>query len=91
MVSEVDRETCHVKGDVVQLWDAGHSKIDQVGLVAGPNDTIKFTSWTKSKQNRVQEGDHVVMKDVQRNYYQGRWSIALTWDSHIEIRERAEE
>jgi len=75
MVEQVDRKTCHVKREVFTLWESEHPKIDQVGLLAGADgETITFTAWTKSRCNRVAEGDQVVMKDVVRNRYQGRVS-----------------
>jgi len=88
LVPKVDREELHVEGDVVTLWEDTDDAIFQVGLLADDQDTVKFTSWEASGMIEVQEGDHVRMRNVKKNWYQGRVSVALTGDSRIEILDR---
>jgi ssDNA-binding replication factor A large subunit len=77
-----------IEGEVVQLWDASSPKIAQVGLIADDTGKIKFTSWRKSEPAYVQEGDTVRMRAVKKNWYEGRCSLAVTYDSMIVFPER---
>lgn len=88
LVPKVDREELHVEGEVVTLWEDTNDAIFQVGLLADDQDTVKFTSWEASGMIAVHEGDHVRMRNVKKNWYQGRVSVALTGDSRIEILDR---
>lgn len=82
-VPTVDRQSVDVEGEVVQLWNPSHRKIQQVGLVEDDTGKIKFTVWRKSRQPTVREGERVRFRDVKRNWYRGRCSIALTGDSIV--------
>ncbi|WP_246986800.1 DNA-binding protein [Halorientalis marina] len=87
-VPEVDRATVSIEGTVSQLWDADSEAISQVGLLEDESGRIKWTSWVKSRMPIVQEGDRVVFRNVAKNWYQGRCSVALTGQSHIHFPDR---
>jgi len=87
-VPDVPGDEVSVSGEIVQLWRSSSSAISQVGLIADESGKIKFTSWSKSDQKGVREGDRVQIKHAKKNWYQGRCSIALTYDSRIVFPER---
>jgi hypothetical protein len=87
-VPDVPGDEVSASGEIVQLWQPSSSAISQVGLIADESGKIKFTSWTKSRQKGVREGDRVQIKHAKKNWYQGRCSIALTSDSRIVFPER---
>jgi hypothetical protein len=87
-VPDVQTDEVSIEGEVVQLWDASSPKIAQVGLVADDTGKIKFTSWKASEPAFVQEGDTVRMRAVKKNWYEGRCSLAVTYDSMIVFPER---
>ena len=53
----------------IKLWSPNSSAISQVGLIADDTGKIKFTSWAKSKQKCVREGDQVKIKYTKKNWY----------------------
>jgi len=85
---KVSRTEVSVAGEIVKLWSPSDSAISQVGLIADESGKTKFTVWKKSDQPGVREGDRVTFKYVKLNWYQGRCSIALTYDSMILFPER---
>ncbi|MES3160639.1 MAG: DNA-binding protein [Halorubrum sp.] len=87
-VPDVPGGDVNVSGEVIELWDPSSPAIAQVGLIADDSGKIKFTSWAKSKQPWVKEGDRVQLWNAKKNWYQGRCSLALTYDSRIEFPER---
>lgn len=87
-VGEVDRQEVSIEGTVATLWDSTHPAISQVGLIEDETSRIKFTSWEASRARCVQKGDHVVLRAVAKNWYEGRCSVALTGDSRVEFPER---
>jgi hypothetical protein len=87
-VPDVPGDEVSVSGEIVQLWRPSSSAISQVGLIADESGKIKFTVWEKSDQKGVREGDRVQIKHAKKNWYQGRCSIALTYDSRIVFPER---
>jgi len=88
VVPDVPRNEVSVEGEVITLWRSSSSAISQVGLIADDTGKIKFTIWEKSDQKGVREGDHVKIRHAKKNWYQGRCSIALTYDSMIVFPER---
>lgn len=86
-VPEVDRATVSIAGEVVQLWDTDHPAIAQSGLIADETDTIKFTVWVKSRKRPVAEGDQVVLRGAQKNWYQDRCSVAVTGSTLVTSQE----
>jgi hypothetical protein len=87
-VPDAPGDEVSVSGEIVQLWRPSSSAISQVGLIADESGKIKFTSWAKSDQKGVREGNRVQIKHAKKNWYQGRCSIALTYDSRIVFPER---
>lgn len=79
----VTRAAVSIQGTVTTLWDPAHPSQQQVGLLADETGTTKFTAWRKSDVTMVREGDHVRFRDVARNWYDGRVSVALTGTSRI--------
>jgi ssDNA-binding replication factor A large subunit len=59
-----------------------------VGLIEDDTGRTKFTSWTKSDPKLVQEGDHVRLREVEKSWYEGRVSVAVTGWSQIEFPDR---
>ncbi|WP_206425079.1 DNA-binding protein [Halosimplex salinum] len=84
----VPRSTVDIEGEIVQLWDADSPAVCQVGLIEDDTGRTKFTSWTRSDSKLVQEGDHVRLTQVEKNWYQGRVSVAVTGWSQIEFPDR---
>jgi len=82
-VPDVSTNEVSIEGEVITLWDASNPKIAQVGLIADDTGKIKFTSWRKSEPAYVQEGDTVRMRAVKKNWYEGRCSLAVIYDSMI--------
>ena len=87
-VPDVPVSEVSVSGQIIELWRPSSSAISQVGLIGDGSGKIKFTSWSKSDQKGVREGDRVQIKYAKKNWYRGRCSIALTYDSRIVFPER---
>ena len=87
-VPDVKTDEVSIEGKVVRLWDASSPKIAEVGLIADDTGKIKFTSWTASEPKFVREGERVRMRAVKKNWYEGRCSLAVTYDSMIVFSER---
>ena len=77
-----------IEGTIETLWDPSDPAIAQVGLIADDTAKIKWTSWKASKPAFVQEGERVRMRHLKKNWYQGRCSLAVTYDSMIVFPER---
>jgi hypothetical protein len=89
-LEKVPRSTVDIEGEVVQLWDAESPAVCQVGLIEDESGRTKFTSWTRSDPKIVREGDHVRLHHVEKNWYEGRVSVAVTGWSTIEFPERGQ-
>jgi hypothetical protein len=87
-LSEVDRQEVSISGTIDQLWEPSHPRIAQVGLIADDTDRTRFTAWRRSEPRIVEEGEHVRLRCVQKNWYQGRCSVAVTGWSRIEFPEQ---
>lgn len=87
-VPNVPTNEVSIEGEVITLWRPSSRAIGQVGLIADDTGKIKFTSWAKSKQKCMREGDQIKIKYAKKNWYQGRCSIALTYDSLIVFPDR---
>lgn len=83
LLEETNRGEVTVEGEVVELWDASSPAIAQVGLIADETGRTKFTSWERSHQPPVIDGEQVRFRGAQKNWYQGRCSIALTGRSEV--------
>jgi hypothetical protein len=81
-IGDVPDSEVSIKGRVKALWKPSHSAIQQVGLIEDESGRTKFTTWVKSGQPLVSEGEWVVLRNVAKSWYQGRVSVALTgWSS----------
>jgi len=84
-LERVDDYEVDIEGTVSVLWESQSPKISQVGLIDDGTSETKFTSWRKSGQPIVAEGDRVRMRAVAKSWYQGRCSVALTGRSQVTI------
>ncbi|WP_336361561.1 DNA-binding protein [Haladaptatus sp. ZSTT2] len=87
-VGDVPRGEVTVEGRVERLWVPSHPAIMQVGLLEDDTGRIRFTVWKKSNQAMVKEGERVRFRAAEKNWYEGRCSIALTWWSNTEFPDR---
>ena len=57
-ISDVDapEEWIDLTAKVIELWDANSDAVAQVGLLGDPTGTIKFTKWSKSDLQDLEEG-----------------------------------
>lgn len=84
-LGEVRSREVSVEGRVVTLWEPSHPAIAQVGLLEDDSGRTKFTSWRKSDQPTVEEGETVKIVDAAKNWYEGRCSIAFTGRTRVEV------
>lgn len=88
VLEDVPRKEVSIAGTVSELWTTDHPRIRQVGLIEDETGRTKFTSWTRSRQPIVEEGERVKMWVVAKNWYQGRVSVALTGRSRVTFPDR---
>ena len=74
---------------VVQLWSSDSDAVKQTGLVADETGRIKFTAWSESDLELLEDGASYRLENVVTDEYQGRMSIQL--NSSTEITELDEE
>ncbi|WP_117594460.1 DNA-binding protein [Haloprofundus halophilus] len=86
-LGEVQSHEVNISGTITQLWEPRSRAIQQVGLIEDESGRTKFTVWEKSNVPMMAEGDQVVLRNVARNWYQGRCSVALTGWSSISFSE----
>ncbi|QLH79813.1 DNA-binding protein [Halosimplex rubrum] len=87
-LEEVPRSTVDIEGTIVQLWNSDNPRIQQVGLIEDDTARTKFTVWERSDQPWVEEGQTVRLRHVEKSWYEGRVSVAVTGWSTIEFPER---
>lgn len=85
-VGEVARREVSIEGTVTRLFEPSHPSIAWVGLVEDATGVIKLTTWEKSYQPAVREGDRIEVRHAARNFYQGRPSIAATGWTDITVK-----
>jgi ssDNA-binding replication factor A large subunit len=85
-ISEVDapEEWIDLTAKVIELWDADSDAVAQVGLLGDPTGTIKFTKWSKSDLQDLEEGQVYDLRNVVTDEYQGRFSVKLNRTTVIE-------
>ena len=85
-ISDVDapEEWIDLTGKVVELWEANSDAVAQVGLLGDPTGTIKFTKWSKSDLQDLEEGQVYDLRNVVTDEYQGRFSVKLNRTTVIE-------
>ncbi|MFC5969713.1 DNA-binding protein [Halomarina salina] len=83
-IETVGRSEVDIEGRVKTLWTPSHPSIAQVGLIEDETGTVKFTSWAKSNQPWLAEGEIVRLRNVAWNWYGERVSVALTgWSAVV--------
>lgn len=87
-IEDVPRSTVVIEGEVVQLWDPTSPKVQQVGLIEDDSGRTKFTVWERSHQPVMDEGEIVHLRHVEKNWYEGRVSVAVTGWSEVEFPEK---
>ncbi|MFC6863616.1 DNA-binding protein [Halomicroarcula sp. GCM10025817] len=87
-LGDVNRSEVCLEGHVTVLWEPTSPAISQVGLIEDETGRTKFTSWAKSDMKMVREGEWVRLRGVEKSWYEGRVSVALTGWSRIEFPER---
>jgi replication factor A1 len=85
-IADVDapEEWIDVTAKVVDLWDATSDAVAQVGLLGDETGTIKFTKWSKSDLQELDEGAVYELRNVVTDEYQGRYSVKLNRTTTIE-------
>ncbi|AQL43286.1 hypothetical protein BV210_11535 [Halorientalis sp. IM1011] len=84
-VGRVERREVNIEGTVVKLFNTNHPSIAWAGLVEDATGTMKVTSWRRSAQPIVREGENLRLRSVAKNWYQGSVSVALTGRSQVDI------
>jgi hypothetical protein len=87
-LEDVDRQTVSVAGRIETLWEPSHPSIAQVGLVADESGQTRVTVWKQSRQPWMENGERVRIHGAERNWYEGRASLAVTGWSIIHFPER---
>jgi replication factor A1 len=87
--AEVDapEEWIDMTAKVVDLWDARSDAVAQVGLLGDETGTIKFTKWSKSDLQTLEEGKVYDLRNVVTDEYEGRFSVKLNRTTTIEERD----
>ena len=84
--AEVDapEEWVDMTAKVVELWEPRSDAVAQVGLLGDETGTIKFTKWSKSDLQELDEGETYHLRNVVTDEYQGRFSVKLNRTTVIE-------
>jgi replication factor A1 len=77
--AEVDspEEWIDMRVKVVDLWEPRSDAVAQVGLLGDETGTIKFTKWSKSELDELEEGKAYELRNVVTDEYEGRFSVKL--------------
>jgi len=87
-IGEVPSSEVSVAGRVKTLWTPSSPKIAQVGLLEDETGTTKFTTWKKSDQPRVEEGERIRVYKAAKSWSGGRVHIAATGWTEITFPDR---
>lgn len=90
LVAEVPRREVNITGTLSELWSPSSLRIQQVGLLKDESGQIKVTSFKRSHQPWIEEGERVKIYNAAKNWYQGRASVALTSWSEVHFPERGD-
>jgi hypothetical protein len=77
-LKSVDASEVCVEGVIERLWTPSHPAIQWVGLLEDETGRVKVTSWKRSNQPTVREGERVRIRAAAKNWYEGRVSLAVT-------------
>jgi hypothetical protein len=89
-LEQVNESEVNIEGIITQLWESDSPAIQQVGLIEDESGRTKFTSWARSEQPWMEEGERVRIQKAATSWYQGRISVALTGWSTVDFPERGE-
>jgi len=89
-IEDVPRSAVDIEGRVATLWESSSPAIQQVGLIEDDSGRTKFTVWERSNQPWMDEGERVRLRNVEKSWYEGRVSVAVTGWSQVEFPERGE-
>ncbi len=81
---DAPEEWIDITAKVVDLWDASSDAVAQVGLLGDETGTVKFTKWSKSDLQTLEEGEVYSLRNVVTDEYQGRFSVKLNRTTTIE-------
>ena len=81
---DAPEEWIDITAKVVDLWDATSDAVAQVGLLGDETGTVKFTKWSKSDLQTLEEGKVYNLRNVVTDEYQGRFSVKLNRTTTIE-------
>ena len=81
---DIPEEWVTVEAKVIDLWDADSDAVAQVGLLGDPTGTVKFTKWSKSDLQSLEEGSSYRLRNVVTDEYQGQYSVKLNRTTVIE-------
>lgn len=87
-LEDVNRKEVSIEGRVEVLWESDSPAIAQVGLIADDSGKTKVTIWEKSNAPWIEEGEQVRIHGAARNWYEGRFSLAVTGWSTLHFPER---
>lgn len=76
-----------VEAVVDQLWENDNDAIAQVGLLGDDSGRIKFTSWAKSGQPHLTEGQAYRIEGVVSNEWNGNMEVRLNANTDVEMLE----
>jgi hypothetical protein len=77
-IDVVDASEVCVEGVIERLWEPSHPAIQWVGLLKDETGRVKVTSWKRSNQPMVREGERVRIRAAAKNWYEGSVSLAVT-------------
>lgn len=70
--------------EVVELWDSNSDVIDQVGLVGNETGRTKLTRFNDAEGVELEEGETYTLYNVQTDEYNGKYSLLIGREGHIE-------
>lgn len=80
---DTDDQWVTVEVQVVQLWDSDSDSVKQTGLVADETGRIKFTAWSESDLDLLEDGASYRLENVVTDSWEGRMSIQLNSTTEI--------
>lgn len=78
------KQWANLRVKVLQIWEATHESIGQVGLVADHTGAIKFTAWASAGVDSMEEGKSYRLKNIVVNEYNEKNQVNLNKTSSIE-------
>ncbi|MDY6779899.1 MAG: replication factor A [Halobacteria archaeon] len=73
-----------IEAKVVELWDSDSDAVGQTGLLGDETSTIKFTAWSKSDLQDLEEGETYRFENVASDEFNDRLSVNLNSSTEID-------